>query len=71
MQRFHPFCVPQLHRQASVVHHGVAGEVEVLVLAEDGVVGPHLVQARRVQVGLDLHQFLVVQLAGHLTINLW
>lgn len=70
MQRFHPFRVPQLHRQTPVVHHRVAGEVQVLVLAEDGVVRPHLVQARRVQVGLDLHQLLVVQLACHLPINL-
>ena len=45
MQRFHPFRVAQLHRQASVVHHGVVGEVEVLVLAVDRVVGSHLVQA--------------------------
>ena len=67
MQRFHPFCVPQLHRQTSVIHHGVAGKVEVLVLAVDGVVGPHLVQAGRVQVGLDLHQLLVVQLTCHLS----
>ena len=66
MQRFHPFRVAQLHRQASVVHHGVVGQVEVLVLAVDRVVGSHLVQARGVQVGLDLHQLLVVQLACHL-----
>ena len=69
MQCFHPFRVAQLHRQASVVHHGVVGEVEVLVLAVDRVVGPHLVQARCVQVGLDLHQLLVVQLACHLRTN--
>ena len=66
MQRFHPFRVAQLHRQTPVVHHGVAGEVEVLVLAEDWVVGAHLVQAGGVQVGLDLDQLLVVQLAGNL-----
>ena len=66
MQRLHPFRVAQLHRQAAVVHHGVGGQVEVLVLAVDRVVRPHLVQARRVQVGLDLDQLLVVQLAGNL-----
>ena len=67
MQRLHPFRVAQLHRQAAVVHHGVGGQVEVLVLAVDRVVGSHLVQARGVQVGLDLHQLLVVQLACHLS----
>ena len=66
MQRLHPFRVAQLHGQAAVVHHGVGGQVEVLVLAVDRVVRPHLVQARRVQVGLDLHQLLVVDLVGHL-----
>ena len=66
VQRLHPLGVAELHGEAAVVEHGVVGEVQAAVLPVDGVVGPHLVQARGVEAGLDLHQLLPVQLVGHL-----
>ena len=47
----------------------VAGEVEVAVLAVDGVVVPHLVQPARVQPRLDLGQPQPVLRGGHQLVN--
>ena len=69
MERLDALAVPQLHGESAVVDHGVVRQVEALVLAEDGVVRAHLVKPRGVQVGLDLHQLLVVELARNLAIR--
>ena len=66
MQGLHPLTVAQLHHQGTLEDEAVPGELQVLVLHVDGVVPAHLVQAGGVQIGLDLDQLLVVQLAGNL-----
>lgn len=69
MERLDALAVPQLHGESAVVDHGVVRQVEALVLTEDGVVRAHLVKPRGVQVGLDLHKLLVVELARNLAIR--
>ena len=49
-----PLAVAELHDELTVVDEPVAaGQVEVPILPVDGVLAAHLVQPRRVQVGLD------------------